>query len=130
MNITYIILAGIMIFNCLGCSPDSHLIFEKIEGKAKEELGSKPNYLYNSTEEYVACFNETFPNKKPVHVIVYSMDEGEKVFEYKFDQGNVFWEAESKYILVMKLVPGIVSGDEDLSRFTTRYNVSTGEFIK
>lgn len=130
MKYLTLILLVMMIFNCVGCSPESHLVFEKIEKAAKKELPGKIEYLYNSTEEYVACVNGKFPETKPVHLIVYSLLDGETVFEYKFDQGNVFWETGADYIITMQLIPGMVMGDEDPEQFLTRYNVKKAEFIK
>ncbi|GJQ61264.1 MAG: hypothetical protein SCALA702_03170 [Melioribacteraceae bacterium] len=119
-----------MIFNCAGCGSDSQLVFEKIEQTAKKELTGKIEYLYNSTEEYLACYSNKYPDGKPVEVIVFSMTDGQKIFEYKFDQGKVFWDPNSDYILMIQLIPGMVMGDEDPEQFLTKYDVKTTKFLK
>lgn len=94
---------------------------------AKETLGDKAKFDFNSDRSYVLCQSEpgSRPNNTAFSFFVYSMKEEKAVMEQNVSSGFVKWLSALE--IEVFTTPGFMRNDQSRDDFTQVYHVVTGK---
>ena len=98
---------------------------DKYQKIAEEKYKHDIIYTFNQSKSYVLCKKFVKPSPKmhqsSVSFFVYDLEKDKIVYEKSVDNGKVKWANDSK--LKISIIPGIISGDEDMRNYNYLYDI-------
>jgi len=105
---------------------------EKYRKIAEEKYKNNISYTFNQNKTYVLCKKHVKPSSKmpqsSVLFFVYDMVNDQIIYEKSIDNGDVKWATDDQ--LQISIIPGNITGDEDLNKFKYLYDLKEQKIIK
>lgn len=133
-NSIYLMVFIIFLTACHTTKTDSQksLTSQKYKAIAVEKYGNNIEYILNSPKTYVVCLKRNKPTpqipQNQISFFIYDLDKEEIIFEDSSIDAKVEWKNDNQ--VLVKITPGIITGDESEDDFIYVYDVKLREKIK
>lgn len=131
IHMSCIAVAIVLIGGCSSAEKGT-AVRQKVQMLATQKLGNNFETVPNSTKEFFLCSMQEKERAgvpiRPIKFFVFSVQRDSIVYEHELENGTVEWHNETQ--LMIKHIPGTITGDESPDAFTEIYDLRTGKTTK